>query len=209
MRTRATAWLLAVLAVPGCLSLEKGYPERRFYVLELPSSAGDRAVASEERVRFAGTVQVRPFRLDAPHDGEQFVYRQSDGETVADFYHQFFSPPAAMITQATRESLSHSRLFDQVVAPGSRLDSDYVLEGSVLRLHGDFSDSSDPTAVLGLQLMLIERADGDPSVLFTRDYEERISIAVAEPTPLALAWSDALGRILAAFRSDLAGLAKS
>jgi len=57
-----------------------------------------------------------------------------DGTEEIDFYAEWIAPPAEAAEQALRRWLMDARLFAAVLAPGSRANADFVLEGELTRL---------------------------------------------------------------------------
>jgi ABC-type uncharacterized transport system auxiliary subunit len=115
-------------------------------------------------------LEVRRFSADAEFASSGLVYRTGEFTYETDAYHQFLISPAAMITERTRNWLSLSGLFDEVLVPGSRLEPAYTLEGNIIALYGDLRDPAAPAAVMELRCFLV--ADQDPAlaVVFARNY---------------------------------------
>lgn len=194
---------IAVLAVlvfsAGCVSaLKSDYPERRFYTLSA-ARGGDAAAPGKE-----GVLRVRRFTASKLSEGSELVTRTSETEYETDFYNAFFSPPAMQLTEQTHRWLGASGLFSAVVGTGSSVPETHVLEGNLVALHADGRTS---TAVMEIQFMLVRVSSEPTAVLFQKTYRE-VSAGVTAPEARVRGWNVALGRILAALESDLAGWKK-
>ncbi len=141
--------LLASLgALAGCSVLPaRDYRQRRDWTLtaQRPAVVPFRPGG---RVLLMRTVAAAP-GLEAR--GVQWLLR--DGSLNSDFYEQWAVPPAEAIEEALRRWLSDSGRFSAVVAPGSRIDADFVLEAELTAL---VADPQAGTARAALALVLAE-----------------------------------------------------
>ena len=171
----------------GCVSLEKSYPDRRYFALELvpgksPNSMSDRVLS------------VASLRISPRYADRSFVYRTSTAAYEADFYNQFLIAPDSMIGEELRKGLAASELFKYVVGPSNSLQPNYVLEGSINALYGDFRDPSRPAAVLYNQ---------DAGVSLQKRYEKSVPLSEKSPEALIKGWDQGLADIVAALLADL------
>lgn len=191
--------LLLTLALGGCLSLEKEYPDTRYFVLEAARSGPAGARKSEARLKIGG------FRISPRYGGREMVTRVEERRYEADFYNQFFADPATLITEESYRWLGQAGLFAAVIDSGAALEARYVLDGVVVRLHGD--ERSSPSALLEMQFFLLEIDEtGAPRILFNKSYQANKSRSDAEAPGLVQAWSEGLAEILTALEADLAAL---
>ncbi len=116
-------------------------------------------------------LEIRRFSTDAEFANSGLVYRTGEFTYETDFYHEFLISPALMITERTRNWLSLSGLFDQVLVAGSRLEPTYTLEGNIVALYGDLRDAAAPVAVMELRCFLIADKDPAQAVIFARNYK--------------------------------------
>lgn len=192
--------LIATMCFPGiagCVSVDKSYPEKRYFTLD--ASRPESASPPD-----AGPVlRIRRFRVSPRYESKRFVYRRDDLSYTPDFYNEFLVSPDAMITDEVAKWLRGTRVFRHVTDSPSHVSPDYLLEGAVTVLHGDFRDQSDPRAVMEMQLSLIRSDKGEPRIAFHQTYREEIPLADMSPTALARGWNKAFGKILRDFESDL------
>jgi cholesterol transport system auxiliary component len=187
-------WFLGILCV-GCVSLERSYPEKRYFVIQIEEPK--RAGADNGQILAVTNLHISPRYAD-----RSFVYRTSEAEYEADFYNQFLSAPAILISEETRKALAAAP-FKFIVAPSSPLTPNYVLEGSINALYGDFRNLSAPAAVLELEFFLHNENPASPGVVLQKRYRKSIPLKERSPQALARGWSDALEAIVADFVADL------
>jgi ABC-type uncharacterized transport system auxiliary subunit len=154
----------------------------------------------------AVALKVRPFRVAAPYDGREFLYRKADGQLIADFYHGFAAGPGELVTAAVADWLKASGRFGSVLEPGISADAPYALEGAVLALYGDLRDGQQPAAVLDVQVYLV-RAASSREIALDRRYSERVALADAAPATIAKGYNEALANVLSRLERDLGALA--
>lgn len=188
--------LLLMIFLIGCVSLEKSYPDRRYFALELvpgksPNSTSDRILS------------VASLRISSRYADRSFVYRTSTAAYEADFYNQFLTAPDSMISEELRRGLAGSELFKYVVGPSNPLQPNYVLEGSINALYGDFRDPSRPAAVLEIEFFLYNQDAGASGVSLQKRYEKSVPLSEKSPEALIKGWDQALADIVAALQADL------
>lgn len=186
---------LAVLLCAGCINLERSYPEKRYFVVQ--AAEPKRANPDNGQVLSVANFHISPRFAD-----RSFVYRTSETEYETDFYNQFLTAPVILITEETRKALAASP-FKFVVGPASPLTPDYILEGAVNALYGDFRNSSAPSAVLEIELFLHNEDPARPGVVLQKQYRKSVALKERSPQALARGWSEGLEAIVAEFVADL------
>jgi ABC-type uncharacterized transport system auxiliary subunit len=194
---------LFAVGLSACLRLEREAPEKRFYLIEAvrPSASPPAGAAS----RTGGTLQVRRIVVGAAFESPSFVYRTGEATYDADYYHAFFVSPDAMFTDQVTRWLDAAQIFDRVGATGSQLRGEYLLEGSVRTLYGDYRSGIGPEAVLEIQLLLLRDAPDGMTTLHEGTYEARERLRGDGPEALVAAWSLGLASILERAEVDFAG----
>jgi cholesterol transport system auxiliary component len=204
MRIRSGIFALSLILlctfVTGCGGLSKKYPERTYYMFEVP------AVKEKKATVPGAVVDVWKFEISPGSSGNEFIYRTSDVNYRSDFYNQFFRPPSNLLTEATTLYLGNSGLFEEVLTPGSQSDANYYLESNVVKLYGDYRAA--PKAVMEIQFFLLQYVindtEGDTSkIVFSKTYSADVPIASASAGELMRGWNTALGDILGALLTDL------
>jgi cholesterol transport system auxiliary component len=181
----------------GCINLEKGYPEKRYFTLD---AAGDEIVSSPDTGK---DLTVRRFRVSPKYEGKGLVYRHGGLSYESDFYNEFFVSPVSMFTEEIRKRLAGSGLFKHVVDPSSLLDTTYILEGAVTALYGDYRVSTAPKAVMDIQFFLLQETDSNLKIIFQSQHHKEEPFKGNTPDGLIKSWNTAFNQILTEFENDL------
>jgi ABC-type uncharacterized transport system auxiliary subunit len=193
-----TLCALALLALSsGCVSLEKPYPDKRYFVLETPGQTNPSELTSND------TLQVSNIRVSPRYADRSFIYRTSAAGYESDFYSQFLVSPASLITEEIRKGLIGSHLFKYVITPSSQLQPSYVLDGTVNALYGDFRNTDSPKAVLEMEFFLTSEIPTKPGILMQKRYAKSIPLSARSPEALVQGWNQALEEILTSLVADL------
>ena len=191
-----TAALLATLG-SGCVSLERSYPEKRYYVLEVRTPETTSGAVRDE------ILQVSPLRISPRYQDRSFVYRISDAGFESDFYNQFIAPPAGLISEEIRKGLINTQLFKYVISASNSQAPSYVLEGTVNGIYGDFTNLNAPAAVIDLEFFLTSDLPAKPGILMQKRYVRSVPVSSRSPEALVKSWDRALEEILTALTADL------
>lgn len=189
--------VLVSVALAGCLSLEKSYPEKRYFALST-SRPGPRLTAP-----FDGVLAIRPVRISPVYDGSEFVYKTGDVTFESDFYNEFFIPPSRLITQEVRRWFEASGLFQTVVDSASPIESTHALEGAVQAIYGEYRPGAPPRAVLETQFFLIATTGQEVDILLQQSFSRKVEIPDDTAAALVRGWNDALGEILTELEREL------
>lgn len=190
--------LLIVPLLAGCSVLpDRPYVETRRFPLD-PRRSGAPVAARGRR-----TVLVRTIRAGAGMDTRNLRTIRPDGTESLDFYAEWAAPPAEAAEQALRRWLLDSRLFAAVLAPGSRVTPDFVLEGELTRLA---AVQAEGLARAELTLLLVDERNGSRLVgQMVSEGTAPLASGTGTPTPeqAAEAMSAALGNALASLERAL------
>jgi ABC-type uncharacterized transport system auxiliary subunit len=83
------------------------------------------------------------------------------------------------------------------------LQPNYVLEGSVNALYGDFRNLNKPAAVLEIEFFLHNEDSANPGIVLQKRYIKTVPLSGRSPEALIKGWSQALESILADLNTDL------
>lgn len=188
----------------SCVKLERQPVEKRFYALETARPVP--ALAAGAVVNIApfssSTLLVRRLHVSPRVAGRELVYRTAPSAWTADYYNVFFVVPADMLTQDLRDWLTASALCANVVDPGSLVPADYILEGNVTSLHGDFA-AKPPQAVVEMQFLLLKATGDERQVLLTREYRKTAALASNTPQEVVRAEREAVAAVFMDLEADL------
>ena len=188
---------LAIAIVAGC-SLTRPSPVKNTFLLDPPNPPA-------AAVPKPATLRIGTFNVSAAYRDRAFTYRTGDVKFESDFYNEFFVAPGPMVGQATTRALAAANVFTRVVPAGTAPEEgDFVLEGFVSDLYADTRDKP-AAAVVGINFYLTRTAFPS-SVVWSRDYRERVALSASTPEALASAWNEALGILLRKLAQDLGAL---
>lgn len=191
------AVVLFAAALSGCVSVEKSYPDKRFFVLEITRGETQGVAAP------SGVLMISPLRISPRYEGKSFVYRRSDANFETDFYNQFLVSPGPLLTEEIRRALSRAQVTQYVVGASSQAEPTLVLEGTVDALYGDFRDLSAPRAVLEMEFFLAKESPTKAELVARRRYSQSVAVKGRTPEALVKGWNDGLNEIVAALAADL------
>jgi len=186
-----------VLFCSSCVSLERSSPDRHYFVIELPQGI-DSANSANDRILSVANLRISPRFAD-----RSFVYRTSETGYESDFYNQFLTWPDTMITEELRKGLAASQEFKYVLGPADAQPPNYVLEGSVTGLYGDFRNSSQPAAVLEIEVFLYNENSSNAGIVMQKRYMKSVPLKEKSPEALVQGWDQALQQIVTALAGDL------
>lgn len=154
MRRRAALpALAALLAAAGCSVL----PDRP-YQESLRFALSPQRPARQAAPRGAPVLQLRLMRAAPGLDQRGLRLAGADGVVAVEFWSEWTAPPAELAEEALRQWMAASGLFAAVVAPGSRLNAEMVMEGELTRLQAE------PVAGIaraGLSVLLLSETERD------------------------------------------------
>jgi cholesterol transport system auxiliary component len=191
-----TSLLVGALSF-GCVSLDRSYPEKHSFVLEISrdgQSLQDPA---------SGIVEVADMRISPRYEGQSFIYRVSEGGYESDFYNQFLIAPAVLVTEEVRRGLAQSGISQYVINSSSQIQPTYRLDGTVNAIYGDFRNASTTKAVLEMEFFLTKPAPGATQVVIAKSYSKSVSLSSRTPEALVKGWNEALEEILRSLVADL------
>ncbi|MFH1137846.1 MAG: ABC-type transport auxiliary lipoprotein family protein [Pseudomonadota bacterium] len=194
------ALLALTLVVSACVSVKQNYPEKRYFAL---NPARPALAPTIDRAAHKTILRIRPLRVSPGYEGRGLVYRTGPMEYSSDFYNEFLISPGLMFTDVFREWLNAAGLFEAVLDAPSQVLPDYILEGAVNCLQGDYRDDKAPQAVLEMQLFLIDASKSRSAIILQKHYRQEINLDNNDPQTLVNGWSRGLTAILADFEESL------
>ncbi|MGE4299642.1 MAG: ABC-type transport auxiliary lipoprotein family protein [Desulfovibrionaceae bacterium] len=190
---------VAVLALAaGCgPAIKQQAPDKIYFVLEAPRPVD----APRVQAPLGGALTVRKLSVSPAYESRELLYRAAEGRLQPDYYNQFIVPPEDMASQAVRQWLGDTGLFAGVGLPGSGMRNEFVLEGGLTALYGDFT-APQAKAVLKAQFFLF-LARGSYDLVLHKEYSEAIPLRERSAAGLVAGLNTALGNVLAALEADV------
>jgi cholesterol transport system auxiliary component len=188
--------LLGVAALGGCSLLPQSpYVQRRDWPLDVRRGS---VAASRRRGR---VLLVRSIQAGPGLEVRGLQWLQRDGSVHVDFYEQWAVPPAQAAEDDLRQWLVDAGLFSAVVAPGSRLNADFVLEGELDVLVADLNTG---VAQAALALVLLDQRPNPTKVLLQKTESAEVKLAGTDPPAIAAGLKAALADALRQAETDVA-----
>jgi cholesterol transport system auxiliary component len=195
-----TRWhraVVLVVLVSGCVTIEKSYPDKHYFVLEVHQDVNPSKTTGN------GILEVADVRVSPRYGERSFVYRTSEARYESDFYNQFLVAPASLITEEIQKALARSHIFQHVIGSSSQLQPTHVLESGISALYGDFRDINVPKAILEIEFFLSQEAAGRSEIVIEKRYSKSVRLKGRSPEALVKGWNEALEAILVSFTTDL------
>jgi cholesterol transport system auxiliary component len=196
LKQRSASFLLC-LFFSGCVSLDRSYPDKHYFVLEVNRDGKP----SDQTAN--GILEVSDIRISPRYEGPSFVYRISEVSYESDFYNQFLIAPAALLTEEVRRGLAQSRTFEYVVNSSSQLQATHRLDGIVNALYGDFRNIAASRAVLEIEFFLSKQLPTGTEIVMNKRYSKAVPLSGRSPDALVKGWDEALDGILTSLIADL------
>jgi cholesterol transport system auxiliary component len=188
--------LAASFLFSGCVSIERSYPDKRYFLLEISSRASPQDPADN------GILQISSARVSPRYADRNFVYRRSDTRFESDFYNQFLISPGELVTEELRRELSKAGIFKFVVGSANLLAPTHTMEAIVNTLYGDFRELKAPKAVIEMEFFLTQEAS--PSgIVFHKLYQRIVPVQERNPEALVKGWNQGFEAISSSLVSDL------
>ncbi len=188
-------WVAATLC--GC-GLNKPYPAKEFYSIDVGTPS---AIASN---RSDAGLRVANIRIAPPFDGESFQYMTAPNRFEADYYVNFITQPSVILSGELVRYLASAGPYSVTVDAASSAMTTRTLEARVSALYGDYNDM--PKAVVTAKFFLLDTESANAKVLFDKEYTQSVSIGEADSAALVEGWARALGQIFERLSQDLAAV---
>jgi cholesterol transport system auxiliary component len=168
---------MLAFAIAGC-GLTRPATVKQTYLLQTPPPLQNPGTPRATTLRIGAINVATPFR------GKSLVYREGELKYESDFYNEFFVAPAAMFTESAGTWLATAGLFKAVLPAGTNADGDYVLEGFVGELYGDYR-AGNRAAVLSAKFFLIDASVLSGVPVWETEIRERVPLSSDAPDALA------------------------
>jgi ABC-type uncharacterized transport system auxiliary subunit len=189
--------LAAPLLLASCGLSERPYSERRQWPLAV------RRPDAPRRAQRSGILLVRSLRAGPGLEARGLQMLQADGSIHSEFYEEWLVPPADAVEDSLRTWLSESGLFAGVVAAGSRLQADFVLEGELTTL---LSAPAAHEARAALGITVIRQRPVGSAIVLQRRFTETAGIEGDGAAASVLAQTRALAAAFTAIEAALAAV---
>ena len=194
-RAPVAAVLLVLLSACG---FSRPAPVKQTYLLQATAPT---QVASSPR---PAILKVGSISVAAPFRGKSLVYREGDLKYESDFYNEYFVSPSAMLTEGAATWLAAAGIFKEVLPASANADGNFVLEGFVSELYGDYRDEAKPAAVLTGKFFLIDNRFLSGVPVWQTELKQRVPLSTRSPDALAAGLNTAWSAMLADLSREVA-----
>jgi cholesterol transport system auxiliary component len=186
------------LALSACLDLKQPRNKIEYYTLEYETPVAHHHPPLSQPIR------VNQFTVSPIYNTHRIIYREGLYKREAYVYHKWRVNPGNLVTYLLRRDLQQSGLFKAVVSGNSRLQSAYVLEGSVDEFL-EWNKKNGWEAFLSLSITLMQENEPDVSkkIRFQKTYFSAKPCRQKTPAALAEAMSLAMSEISAQIMLDI------
>ena len=166
-----------------------------------PAMAPDRAPAHNAAATIARAgLLVRTIRAGPGLEARGLQILQPDGSVKVDFYEEWAVPPAQAVEDGLRQWLAATGLFGAVLAPGSRLPADLVLEGD---LSAFWAVLAPMKARASLSIVLLDQRPNPIKVVLQRTFTAERPLASADAPAIAAGLKAALADVFTQIEAAL------
>ncbi|MDR1607185.1 MAG: ABC-type transport auxiliary lipoprotein family protein [Deltaproteobacteria bacterium] len=184
-------FFLAIILL-GC-GLGKPYPAINTFNIEPPKVPALTAKSARPLV-----ILVNQLGVAAAYDNKKLIYKTRDGQMVEDFYNELVAPPSRLLADSQAIYLDRALPFAQVVRIHGQKGADFILEGYLAQMLGDFSQEP-PVARISLAVTFNDTRRDKAQILLAKTYEVEVAFDSPKDRPapefiqaLNQAWSEIL-----------------
>ncbi|MDR2141688.1 MAG: ABC-type transport auxiliary lipoprotein family protein [Deltaproteobacteria bacterium] len=191
--------LLALLTLAGC-GLAQPYPAINTFDLEPQTLPPPPFTQVRPKV-----ILVNQLGSAAAYETRKLIYKTKGGRLMEDFYNELVAPPGRLLADSLAAWLDRVCPDAQVVRARGLKGADYVLEGYLAELLGDFSQNP-PVARITVVITLNDIRRGQVQIVLARTYQAQaqLSPGLDRPAPeLIQALTEAWGQIRLSVSQDL------
>jgi ABC-type uncharacterized transport system auxiliary subunit len=182
------------LAVAGCKTTD----ECGAFMLDAERSEMLEAANNDLVLRVDRFSAISPFKY------KDMVYRMGETEYETDYYHRFLIQPEDMIMHGAYDWFSGAGLFGSVVRWDSTSKATHSMNGVITSLYGDFSDKSSLSAVIEIEIEIVDLRQKQPQVILKKTYRSRTGFESRHSRSLVEGYGKCLDEIFTKLESDTA-----
>ena len=199
--THSKTWIsiallvISGLAFSGCLSRPPLNKETFAFSAPMPNGSS--------QTHSGRVLGIKPIRIDSPFNGREIIYRTGEFSYQRNEYAEFLGTPAEQLAGLVGGIMATNGYFSAVVRAGSTARPDTVMEINVSQLYGDIQNPESPSAVVALQVVMMNATNGmTDAVVFRGNYSRRIPMKSTAPAALMESWNEAFVEILPEVTAD-------
>jgi ABC-type uncharacterized transport system auxiliary subunit len=182
--------MLLALSMTACATMRQPSEKIDFYTLEYAPPK------VEDLKPIPATIRVERFTVAPMYNSTQIIYRDMSFKRDAYTYREWRANPGDLVTYFLARDLRESGVFEAVSPYGSRIQAQYVLEGSVDEFFESDTDKA-WKAVLALSttLMVDNEPDISKRIIFQKTFRSTRPCRQKNPLGVAEAMSEAMAEV--------------
>jgi ABC-type uncharacterized transport system auxiliary subunit len=182
--------MLLALSITACATMRQPSEKIDFYTLEYASPK------VEGLKPIPATIRLERFTVAPIYNSTQIIYRDMSFKRDAYTYREWRANPGDLVTYFLTRDLRESGLFEAVSLYGSRMQAQYVLEGSVDEFFESDADRAwKGVLALSTTLMVDNEPDISKRIIFQKTFRSTKPCRQKNPMGVAEAMSEAMSAI--------------
>ncbi len=190
--------LWCFLLIFGCSGLQKPPVIKNYFDLNILAPAAK----TETHINQGSGLLIKELLIAPEFDSHSFVYLVSENEYTNDFYNEFISYPARLISDKIKETLYATKYFTPFLAQKQQ-DVSFRLFGKITHLYGDMQNKNAPKAIMEIRFILEKKVNDTFEKVFTKTYRVQEPLSAPEADLLVKGWSKGLKTIVSNFLNDI------
>ncbi len=184
------------ITIGGC-SFSRPSPVKETYLVSPKLPAALAAPTQKASLR------IGSLRIASTFRDRNFVSRESDLRFENDYYHEFLTPPSAMLSEALSQALTRANVFAHTAAPDLPVQADYVLDGFVSELYADNRVRGPCVATFAVAFYLSRADIGSGVPFWSKEYRSETRCRDDSADAYVAALSTGLSDVFAKLAQDL------
>jgi ABC-type uncharacterized transport system auxiliary subunit len=182
--------MLLTLSIAACATMRQPSEKIDFYTLEYASPK------VEGLKPISATIRVERFTVAPMYNTTKIIYRDMSFKRDAYTYREWRANPGDLVTYFLTRDLRESGLLEAVSLYGSRMQAQYVLEGSVDEfLESDTDKAWKAVLALSTTLMVDNEPDISKRIIFQKTFRSTKPCRQKNPMGVAEAMSEAMAEV--------------
>jgi len=188
--------LVLMAAFYGCTGLQKEPVTKNYFDMNIQGS-----ISNLSQFNTGESLLVKELLMESTFDSHSFVYKVASNKYTFDYYNEFISYPAKLITEKITENLCISPYF-AIALTDMKQDITFRLSGKILKLYGDFQDATHPKAIIEIRIILEKKTGTLFKAISGKTYLAEVPLSSPGPAQLVSGWDQGLTKITNQFIKD-------
>lgn len=193
-----TTFVLCFLLIFGCSGLQNPPVVKNYFDLDIHAPAAK----TNTRINQDNVLLVKELFIAPEFDSHSFVYLISENKYTNDFYNEFVTYPARLISDKIEETLYAPGYFIPF-STHKQQDISFRLFGKITNLYGDMQNKNSPKAIMEIRFILEKKIDNNFKKVFWKTYRIQEPLSAPKPDLLVKGWSKGLNTIISNFLNDI------